>query len=285
MSAPSGKTPPRVLVVDDNESVREFLVEVLTSWGPFEVDPCEVETAGSVRESTEMLVEGTYDLVLLDMILGDGNGLQVLEALRSHESPPPVVVVSAYDPPDLREKCREMGAAAFLRKGDGIEAIVRETMALLGTSPASAPKVERKVSEMVPRMEEVGPGRILIVDDDPLVCDALSSMIKLFGDVEVRTAPGGRLGLEIAKEWKPHVMLLDIAMPDMDGRQTLQAMNEIGVKSRVIMVTAFRDSEIAKECVELGAVDYIPKPVDFPFLKRAVAGHLALAKREAVVGD
>lgn len=285
MSAPSGKTPPRVLVVDDNESVREFLVEVLTSWGPFEVDPCEVETAGSVRESTEMLVEGTYDLVLLDMILGDGNGLQVLEALRSHESPPPVVVVSADDPPDLREKCREMGAAAFLRKGDGIEAIVRETMALLGTSPASAPKVERKVSEMVPRMEEVGPGRILIVDDDPLVCDALSSMIKLFGDVEVRTAPGGRLGLEIAKEWKPHVMLLDIAMPDMDGRQTLQAMNEMGVKSRVIMVTAFRDSEIAKECVELGAVDYIPKPVDFPFLKRAVAGHLALAKREAVVGD
>ena len=92
---------------------------------------------------------------------------------------------------------------------------------------------------------------------------------------------GGREGLEIAREWSPHVMLLDIAMPDLDGRQTLQELTEEGARIRVIMVSGFRDSDIAHECVNLGAVDYIPKPVDFPFLKKAVTGHLALAKREA----
>jgi YesN/AraC family two-component response regulator len=110
-------------------------------------------------------------------------------------------------------------------------------------------------------------------------------MVSLFENVEVRTAPGGRAGLETTREWHPHVVLLDIAMPDMDGRQTLKKMADEGLRSRVIMISAFRDSEIAQECVELGAVDYIPKPVDFPFLKRAVAGHLALARREAVSED
>ncbi|MCK4771383.1 MAG: response regulator [Candidatus Latescibacteria bacterium] len=284
MNAPSGSSAPRVLVVDDNESVRDFLTEVLTGWGPFESAPCEVETAASVHETLQLLSERPYNLVLLDMVLGDGNGLQVLEELQHHDSPPSVIIVSADDPPDLRKKCREMGAAAFLRKGDGVEVLVRETMAQLGTSPASVMQIEREVMEMDQRKEDSGPGRILIVDDDPLVCDALESTMKLFENVEVRSAPGGRAGLEIAKEWRPHVVLLDIAMPDMDGRQTLKEITEAGLKPRVIMISAFRDSEIAQECVDLGAVDYIPKPVDFPFLRRAVAGHLALAKREVVEG-
>ena len=107
-------------------------------------------------------------------------------------------------------------------------------------------------------------------------------MVDLIGNVEVRLAPGGRSGLEQAREWDPHVILLDIAMPDMDGRQTLKALGDAEVTSRVIMVSSFRDADTAQECLELGAVDYIPKPVDFPFLKRAVAGHLALARREAL---
>ncbi len=286
MNAPSGDRIPRVLVVDDNPTVREFLAEVLTSWGPFEVNPCEIDHASGVGEALRSISSNDFDLVLLDMILNDGNGLQVLEAMKDRESSPTIIIVSADDPPDLRKKCMEMGASAFLRKGDGVEILVREIMTQLGTTPASISRQVGDSEEKEGRMEDTGPGRILIVDDDPLVCDALASMMNLFDNVEVKTAPGGRKGLEVAREWYPHVVLLDIAMPDMDGRQTLQSLTEAGLKPRVIMISAFRDSEIAQECVELGAVEYIPKPVDFLFLKRAVAGHLALAKREAAAeGD
>ena len=285
MNAPPAKPKARVLVVDDNETVLEFLVEVLTSWGPFEAAPCDVETAGSLREALQLLSDRSYNLVLLDMVLGDGNGLQVLEELQGRESSPAVIVVSADDPPELRKKCMDMGAAAFLRKGDGVEALVRETMAQLGPPPAGIEGEEGEPGVIIEREGDPGPGRILIIDDDPLVCDALASMIELFDNVEVRTATGGLLGLETTMEWQPHVVLLDIAMPDMDGRQTLREIVDAGLKPRVIMVSAFRDSEIAKECVDLGAIDYIPKPVDFPFLKRTVAGHLALAKQEMAVGD
>ncbi|MFO7768534.1 MAG: response regulator [bacterium] len=264
-----------ILVVDDNPAIQEFLEEVFTTWGPFNTDPCEVFTASSVEEALQRLQTGRYDLIILDMVLADGNGLQVLDAMRSHDVETPAIVISADDPIDLRRRATEMGAKAFLRKGDGVESLVREAMSLMDTEPS----VQQEARDASEDVDEIS-GRILVVDDDPLVCDALASMMELLDDTEVKTASGGREGLQISREWEPHIILLDIAMPDMDGRQTLQALTEEGLKSRVIMVSAFRDSDIAKECVELGAVDYIPKPVDFPFLKRAVVGHLALAKRE-----
>ncbi|GEM_PF-2449555 len=285
MGSASEKPAARILLVDDNEAIQNFMTEVFTSWGPFENSPCAVTTAGSVVEADEKLGTGEFDLIILDMVLGDGNGLQVLETVRTLTSPPPpVVVVSADDPPDLQRRAMELGAHSFLRKGDGVESLVRTTLTVLDAAPSRAPEPETLDAEDR-RTQESGPGRILIVDDDPLVSDALGSMINLLEDVEVRLALGGREGLATAGEWNPHVILLDIAMPDLDGRQTLQILTEQGIKARVIMVSAFRDSEIAQECIDLGAVDYIPKPVDFPFLKRAVAGHLALARREAVRRD
>ncbi len=275
MNAPV-KPPPRVLLVDDNEAVLSFITEVLTGWGPFVAEPCEVDLAPGVTEAGRMLEEKSYDLVVLDMVLHDGNGLQLLDRMRTLPQCPPAIVLSADDPADLRRRASELGAAAFLRKGDGVESLVRETLRILKCGPA------QPVSDDLPAdgTIEDGPSRILVVDDDPLVCDALASMMELIEGVEVRTAGGGREGLDLARRWKPHVILLDIAMPDMDGRQTLQAIIGAGLHSRVVMVSAFRDSDIAKECVNLGAVDYIPKPVDFQFLKRAVTGHLALARRE-----
>ena len=275
MNAPL-KPPPRVLLVDDNEAVLDFITDVLTGWGPFAGEPCEVDRATGVTEAGRMLEEAAYDLVILDMMLHDGNGLQLLDLMRSLPASSPSIVLSADDPADLRHRASELGAAAFLRKGDGVESLVRETLRILQSGSTQPVSDDTRAGGT----GEDGPGRILVVDDDPLVCDALASMMELIEGVEVRTAGGGREGLEIARQWQPHVVLLDIAMPDLDGRQTLQAIIGAGLRSRVVMVSAFRDSDVAKECVELGAVDYIPKPVDFQFLKRAVTRHLALARRE-----
>ncbi len=281
MNGYSESSPSKVLIVDDNEAILEFMVEVFTSWGPFGATPCDVVTATGVQIAIETLGQQTFDLIILDMQMADGNGLQILEYLQNEDVDTPTVIISADDPPELQKKALDMGARSFLRKGDGVESLVRTALTLLDTAPSGVSRAD-EASFDDRREEDSGPGRILIVDDDPLVSDALGSMVNLIGNVEVRLAPGGRSGLELAREWDPHVILLDIAMPDMDGRQTLKALGDAEVKSRVIMVSSFRDSETAQECLELGAVDYIPKPVDFPFLKRAVAGHLALARREAV---
>ncbi|MFC1628210.1 response regulator [Gemmatimonadota bacterium] len=281
MNGSSESSSSKILIVDDNDAILEFMVEVFTSWGPFVTNPCDVVTATGVQNAIETLGQQTFDLIVLDMVMADGNGLQILEYLRNEGTDTPTVIISADDPPELQKKALEMGARSFLRKGDGVESLVRTALTLLDTAPSGVSRAD-EASFDDRREEDSGLGRILIVDDDPLVSDALGSMVNLIGNVEVRLASGGRSGLEQAREWDPHVILLDIAMPDMDGRQTLKALGDAEVKSRVIMVSSFRDSDTAQECLELGAVDYIPKPVDFPFLKRAVAGHLALARREAV---
>ena len=281
MSGTADSPAPMVLIVDDNEAILEFMIEVFTSWGPFGTNPCDVVTATGVQHAIETLGQQDFDLIILDMVMGDGNGLQILEYLRNEGIGTPTIIISADDPPELQKKAFEMGARSFLRKGDGVESLVRTTLTLLDAAPSGVARADTAALDER-RIEDSGPGRILIVDDDPLVSDALGSMVNLIENVDVRLAPGGRSGLEVAREWDPHVILLDIAMPDMDGRQTLKALGEADIRARVIMVSSFRDSETAQECLELGAVDYIPKPVDFPFLKRAVAGHLALARREAV---
>ena len=281
MSGSPDASAPKVLVVDDNEAILEFMVEVFTSWGPFGATPCDVVTATGVKDARDKLGQLSFDLIILDVEMGDGSGLDVLEFLRNEEIDTPTIIISADDPPELRKKALELGARSFLRKGDGVESLVRATLTLLDSAPTGMDRND-KAGFANRRAEDSGPGRILIVDDDPLVSDALGSMINLIENVNVRLAPGGRSGLKMAQTWDPHVILLDIAMPDMDGRQTLKALGEARVNARVIMVSSFRDTETAQECLALGAVDYIPKPIDFPFLKRAVAGHLALARREAV---
>jgi two-component system phosphate regulon response regulator OmpR len=102
---------------------------------------------------------------------------------------------------------------------------------------------------------------VLIVDDDPAVCDLLSRFLKARGlDVSVlHDGTGLRRRLEYAR---PSIVVLDIMMPDMDGLAALRQVRAAGDDIPVIFVTA-RDSVTDKvEGLELGADDYLAKPFD-----------------------
>jgi two-component system phosphate regulon response regulator OmpR len=102
---------------------------------------------------------------------------------------------------------------------------------------------------------------VLIVDDDPAVCDLLSRFLKARGlDVSVlHDGTGLRRRLEYAR---PSIVVLDIMMPDMDGLAALRQVRSAGDDIPVIFVTA-RDSVTDKvEGLELGADDYLAKPFD-----------------------
>src|SRR5476649_1681724 len=102
---------------------------------------------------------------------------------------------------------------------------------------------------------------VLIVDDDPAVCDLLSRFLKARGlDVSVlHDGTGLRRRLEYAR---PSIVVLDIMMPDMDGLAALRQVRAAGDDIPVIFVTA-RDKITDKvEGLELGADDYLPKPFD-----------------------
>jgi class 3 adenylate cyclase len=104
--------PGRILVVDDDRNNREILDRWLSR------DGHTVISAGSGREALEMLREQIVDLVLLDMMMPDMSGLDVLAALRARQAvqPPPVLVISAYDEAHSAVQCIVAGAEDYLPK-------------------------------------------------------------------------------------------------------------------------------------------------------------------------
>jgi DNA-binding response OmpR family regulator len=111
--------------------------------------------------------------------------------------------------------------------------------------------------------------KILVVDDEPEACDALKEFLSMKG-YEVSTAQDGQTALRRLKKYKPQIVLLDVIMPGMNGIEVLQEIKKIDPKIGVIMVTVVTDEDQAKKTLELGAYDYITKPVDLNYLENVV---------------
>lgn len=108
--------------------------------------------------------------------------------------------------------------------------------------------------------------KILVVDDEHDVCDMLEKFLTLKG-YEVYTALSGREALDLVKKKKPHIVLLDIRMPEMNGLECLERIKEIDTEIGVIMITAIKQEEVGKKAMELGAYDYITKPLSLQYLQ------------------
>lgn len=111
--------------------------------------------------------------------------------------------------------------------------------------------------------------RVLLVDDEPLAIERLQLLLARFEGVSlVGTAADGESALRIAEATKPDLMLLDIAMPGMDGIEVARALSGSGVDAAVIFITAFDNFAVA--AFDVAAVDYLMKPVDSERLGRSL---------------
>ena len=108
--------------------------------------------------------------------------------------------------------------------------------------------------------------RILVVDDEPEVGNMLKKFLTKKGH-DVYTALNGEEALEVVKKERPHIVLLDIIMPKMDGIECLKRIREIDKEVGVIMITAVKQEEVGKQALKLGAFDYITKPLSLQSLE------------------
>jgi len=111
--------------------------------------------------------------------------------------------------------------------------------------------------------------RVLVVDDEPDALELLQAFLEAKG-YEVLTASDGEEALQKVKEERPHLMLLDVRMPKMTGLEVLKRVREIDREVGVIMVTAVNEEETGRQALQLGAFDYITKPLDLKYLERSL---------------
>jgi two-component system response regulator AlgR len=119
-------------------------------------------------------------------------------------------------------------------------------------------------------MTEQKPLRTLLVDDEPLAIERLQILCaRVAGLHLVGTASDGAAALRMVEALKPDLLLLDIAMPGLDGMAVAKALQDLPARPAVIFVTAF--DQFAVAAFDVSAVDYLLKPVAQDRLERAVS--------------
>ena len=103
--------------------------------------------------------------------------------------------------------------------------------------------------------------RVLVVDDEKGVREALRQLLE-YEDIEVRTADSGGEALQVYPEFLPHLVLLDVKMAGVDGLETLARLRELDQRAQVVMISGHGTIQTAVEATQLGAYDFLEKPLD-----------------------
>lgn len=116
--------------------------------------------------------------------------------------------------------------------------------------------------------------KILLVDDDDDLREALSEQLVMTEDFDVFEARNGLDGMEKAKAGIYDLVILDVGLPDTDGRELCRRMRKQGVKCPILMLTGHDSDADTILGLDAGANDYVPKPFKFPVLLARIRAQL-----------
>jgi two-component system nitrogen regulation response regulator NtrX len=103
--------------------------------------------------------------------------------------------------------------------------------------------------------------RVLVVDDEKGIREALTQVLQ-YEDIDVRACASGSEALQLYTELRPHLVLLDVKMQGMDGLETLRKLRELDPHAQVVMISGHGSIQTAVEATQLGAYDFLEKPLD-----------------------
>ncbi len=168
----------RVLIIDDEEGIREMLAEILLDEG------YETAAAASVSDARKRLETESFDLALLDVWLPDGDGIDLLQEMRSGLFEQPVVVVSGHANIDTAVKATRLGAFDFLEKPLSLSRVVLTVQHALEQT-----RMQRELQDLSNRLEK---RESLVGDSEPM--EQLSEMLATAAQADSRILISGENG-------------------------------------------------------------------------------------------
>ncbi|MCP4360171.1 MAG: response regulator [Chloroflexi bacterium] len=248
----------QVLVVDDSPAATEQISRYLRE---FQI---EAVTHPVGKGTVKLVLALRPDVIVLDILLPDMSGWDVLAALQSNEEtrPIPVLVASVVDE---RENALASGAADCLLK------------------PVSRIQLQMALHRIL-QLNEWRTGvvgntavkpRILLAEDNLANINTFSYYLAAKG-YEIIVAQNGEEAVQQAQQEKPDLILMDIQMPKMNGLEAIQAIRADALLERIpiIAVTALAMPGDEEACLAAGANDYLSKPVRLKGLLEAIQAQL-----------
>jgi CheY-like chemotaxis protein len=289
MFRPQASKPPEAinrqtvfLVVDDFEPMRKVTAGQLRSMGA-----ATILTANNGIEALRILKKQRVDIVLSDWNMPIMTGLDLLKEVRADKKLVhlPFIMITAEAERHRIQEAIACGISDLLVKPYTAERLAAHIEKALTSQrrtilPAGeAVSASRKLPDAAPDEGAAGHPTILIVDDTPDNLELLSQLFK--DEYRVRIAHGGDKALSICQSNEPpDLVLLDIMMPGMDGFEVARRMREHPTSETipVIFVTAMTGEDARHKGLELGAVDFVTKPINPDELKPRVRNFMRYVK-------
>jgi len=125
--------------------------------------------------------------------------------------------------------------------------------------------------------------RVLYIEDEKVLRDLVADFLKALGGYEVECAINGQEGLEKAKSWKPHFILIDVRMPTMDGPEAIRILRKMPetAKTPIYVLTAYSDEKTLAVCEEAGADGYFTKPPSYILINSTIKKVLNQRRQDA----
>jgi HAMP domain-containing protein/CheY-like chemotaxis protein len=251
----------RLLVVEDDDVQRNSVVELISD------TDVQTHAVGTGAEALEALRAEPFDCMVLDLVLPDMTGFELIEQIRNEEGLAlPIIIYTAKELTRKEEiELQRLADTIIVKDVKSPERLLDETTLFLHRVHADLPAPKRQMLEQVRRTDPVLSGKtVLIVDDDIRNIFALTSLLERH-QMRVAYAENGRDGLEIlANTPGIDIILMDIMMPEMDGYEAIQTIRERAMfrSLPIIALTAKAMKGDRENCLDAGASDYIAKPVD-----------------------
>jgi HAMP domain-containing protein/signal transduction histidine kinase/CheY-like chemotaxis protein len=253
-------TKKRVLIIEDNESELQRLSELLSN------DSVEVFSATTAKKGLSALKKELFDCVILDFVLPDANGLDLINKVNLLKQPQTTIILhSARDfTQDELIQLKRLNHKIITKTSESHLYLFEEILTLLHIDKKFISESKLKMIDRIhPNNDVLDSKKVLVVDDDVRNLFALTAVFER-SNIEVITAESGREALEILNnDKKIDIVLMDIMMPEMDGYETIQIIRKEPRNKTlpIIAVTAKAMIGDRQKCISSGASDYITKPV------------------------
>ena len=261
----------KILIVEDEEVLLNILKNKLQKEGYL------VVTAKDGKEGLKVMKAADPDLVLLDILMPKMTGMQVLEEMNKegliHKYP--VIIISNSGQPVEIDKARQLGVSDYLVKAEfDPDEVLEKIENVLSYQVRPKDEIQNKTkksdsNEIVKKTakKSINPKdfSVLVVEDDRFLRDLMVRKIQKEG-FEVYDALDGEMGLQQAKEKKPHIILLDLILPGMDGFEVLKELKSYGPTANipVVILSNLGQKDDIDKGISMGAKDYLIKAHNTP---------------------